>query len=98
MAANTGRKNPKIYRGVLENAGLGEVAFFLKKAKQEILYAVMALEHTDFSSFDEFNAIQAKIVKLRGLITEISDDMSRAEKRLMDEVVEREFSAGSEDD
>jgi hypothetical protein len=73
-----GRKNLKFNRGALENAGLGEVAFFLKKAKQEVLYAAMALEHTDFSSFDEVTALQAKLVKLRDLVAEVSGDIEQA--------------------
>ena len=97
MNQSAGRKNPKFYRGVLENAGLGEVAFFLKKAKQNLLYAVVALENTDFSSFDELSAIQAKIVKLRDFIAELSDDMEQTEQRLVAEVVRRESSEDSEE-
>lgn len=92
----TGRKNPNFYRGVLENAGLGEVAFFLKKAKQNILYAEMALEHTDFSSFDELTAIQANVVRIRELIAAVSDGMEKAEGGLIAEVAKREF--GGDDD
>jgi len=91
MKTETGRKNLKFYRGVLENAGLGEVSFFLKKAKQNILYAVMALEHTDLSSFDDMNALQAKVVKLRDFIAELSDDIERTEQSLVAAVVQKEF-------
>ena len=100
MNERQGRKNLKIGRGVLENAGLGEVSFFLKKAKQNVLYAAMALEHTDFSSFDELPAIQAKLVKLRDLIAEVSDGIERTEQNLVAEIAEREFagdSAGGDD-
>ena len=78
-----GRKNTKFYKGVLESAGLGEVSFFLKKAKQNILYAAMALENTDFSSLDELPAIQAKIVRLRDFVAEIGDDIDQAEQTLV---------------
>lgn len=88
----TGRKNLKFYRGVLENAGLGEVAFFLKKAKQEVLYAALALEHTDFSSLDEVTAIQAKLVRLRDLVAEVSNDIDTTEQKLASEILERELS------
>lgn len=92
----TGRKNSKFHRGVLENAGLGEVAFFLKKAKQNILYAATALEHTDFSSFDEFSALQANVVRLRDLVAEVSDGMEKAELQLVNAVARREFGADDE--
>ena len=86
----TGRKNLKFYRGVLENAGLGEVAFFLKKAKQEVLYAALALEHTDFSSYNEVIALQAKLVKLRNLVAEVSGDIDSTEQSIASEIIERE--------
>lgn len=86
----TGRKNLKFYRGVLENAGLGEVAFFLKKAKQEVLYAALALEHTDFTSYNEVIALQAKLVKLRNLVAEVSGDIDRTEQSIASEIIERE--------
>lgn len=89
---NPSRKNLNFNRGVLENAGLGEAAFFLKKAKQNILYAAMALEHTDFSSFDELTALQANIVKLRDLIVVVSEGMDQAERNLVAEVANKEFS------
>lgn len=96
MAARTnsmihGRKNLKFSRGVLENAGLGEVAFFLKKAKQEVLYAAMALEHTDFSSFDEVTALQAKLVRLRDLVAEVSGDIDGAAQSLATEALAQEM-------
>jgi hypothetical protein len=93
-----GRKNLKMNRGVLENAGLGEVAFFLKKAKQEVLYASMALEHTDFSSFGELTALQAKLVKLRDLVAEVSGDIDMTGHRLASEIIEREFSSDLPDE
>ena len=89
---NPSRKNLNFNRGVLENAGLGEAAFFLKKAKQNILYAAMVLEHTDFSSFDELTALQANIVKLRDLIVVVSEGMDQAERNLVAEVASKEFS------
>lgn len=95
---NQGRKNLKIGRGVLEHAGLGEVAFFLKKARQNILYAEMALEHTDFSSFDELTALQANLVKLKGLIVEVSEGMDQAERNLVTAVAEKEFSGADADE
>lgn len=95
---NGSRKNLKIYRGVLENAGLGEVAFFLKKAKQEVLYAAMALEHTDFSSFDEVSALQAKLVKLRNLVAEVSGDIEMTEHNLASEIIRREFDENLSDE
>lgn len=93
-----GRKNLKFYRGVLESAGLGEVAFFLKKAKQDVLYAALALENTDFSAFAEFNAIQAKLVKLRDLVAEVGGDINSTERTLASQVIEREMSDDLPDD
>jgi hypothetical protein len=43
------RKNTVFHRGYLESAGLGEVSYFLKKARLNIDYAIFSLEHTDFS-------------------------------------------------
>lgn len=93
-----GRKNIKFYRGVLESAGLGEVSFFLKKAKQDVLYATMALENTDFSSFDELPALQAKIVNLRDFIANLSESIENAELKLVAETVERESGVAAGED
>jgi hypothetical protein len=97
MITSTGRENPKFYRGVLESAGLAEVSFFLKEAEKNILYATIALENTDFSSFDELHALQAKIVKLRGFVAEIGEDMGRAELELVAAVEKKEEDGDSDE-
>lgn len=91
MIPQKSRKILKFNRGVLENAGLGEVSFYLKKAKQDILYATIALEHTDLSSFSEFTAIQANIVILRNLIVTVSEGMDQAECSIIAAVVQKDF-------
>ena len=37
----------RFYAGALESAGLGEAAFFLRKAKQNLSYALYAIENMD---------------------------------------------------
>ena len=95
MNTKTGREKPRFYRGVLENAGLGEAAFFLKKAKQDVLYAATAIEHTDFSAI-EVAGLQGKIDGLRNLIAEVSGDIENAESGLAAAVAQREFSDDDE--
>ena len=90
------REKTRFYRGVLENAGLGEVAFFLKKAKQNILYAEMALQHTDFSSTRHIAAMQDRIGQMRDLMAALSGDMEKTEAELISAVAKKEFEEDDE--
>lgn len=85
------REKTIFHKGVLESAGLGEVAFFLKKAKQNILYAEMTLEHTDFSSTRELVGLHEKANRLRDLIAEMSSDIEAAGNSFVEEIERREF-------
>ena len=89
-----GRKNLKFFRGVLESAGLGEVAFFLKKAQQNISFAKVSLDNTDFSSFSKLPAIQEKIARIRNLIGEVDQDISSTEQSLLVGVAAKEDAEG----
>lgn len=58
----------------MEGAGLGEAAFFLNKAKQQISYAQIALENIDQS-----HALDATVVRLNALIQGIGEAMFEIE-------------------
>ena len=69
-------KTSKIFKGVLENAGLGEVAFYLKKAKQNLSYAEYTLSNTDFSEVaSRSKTIDKKIQLLRNTILELDEEI-----------------------
>lgn len=44
---NTSRRNVGLYAGALEHAGLGESAYFLRKAKAYLAHAQTSLEGVD---------------------------------------------------
>jgi predicted translin family RNA/ssDNA-binding protein len=69
-------KTSKIYKGVLESAGLGEVAFYLKKVKQNLGYASYALDNTDFEEISaKSKKIDKKIEALKNTILELDEDI-----------------------
>lgn len=58
--------------GALENAGLGEFAYYMKKAGQYTAYAEFALDNTNFDALKgRPTEISEKIVKLRKMANEL---------------------------
>ena len=77
-------RHPKVFKGVLENAGLGEVAFYLKKAKQNLAYAGYALDNTDFDEVREKSkGINRKVELLKNTILEIDEEIDNLGLELM---------------
>ena len=84
-----GNKTVKIYKGVLENAGLGEVAFYLKKAKTYLSYSLYALDNTDFKDVtSKSKSINKKIELLKNTILEIDNEIDDLGLELANEVEE----------
>lgn len=80
-------KTRLLYKGVLENAGLGEVAHFLKKAKTNLSYALYALDNTDFEEVgNKSKSINKKIELLKNTILEIDDEIDNLAGELANEV------------
>jgi hypothetical protein len=69
-----GRKNQRIYAGAMESAGLGEAAHFLRKAKQQIVYAQFALEN-----IDQTDSLESTSQRIGTLIKSIGEAMSEIE-------------------
>jgi len=58
----------------MESAGLGEAAHFLRKAKQQIVYAQFALEN-----IDQTDALESTKTRIGTLINAIGEAMSEIE-------------------
>jgi hypothetical protein len=87
-------KSP-IFRGVLENAGLGEVSFYLKKVKKYLEYVTFSLDNTNF---DEVSRKSKKIAKrieaLKGSILELDVEIENLGMELVNELEKNEESEG----
>lgn len=87
----TGRKFTGIYRGSLESAGLGELAYFLKKAKSQIDNARFTLDNTDFSrSLEILKNATEKISAIDRLIVDMRNDLEMAEQAALISMEEKE--------
>lgn len=84
-------KSSNLYKGVLENAGLGETAFYLKKAKTYLSYAEYALDNTDFESVvSKSKSLHQKIEGIKQLILELDDGIDSLGNELVEEIGNRE--------
>lgn len=93
----SGRKNPFMYKGVLENAGLTEVAYFLEKAKENVRYAVFALDNTDFDEARKsLPDVSGKFDELSRLLGELVVAVEGIGMDVADELIEKEFSEEQE--
>jgi hypothetical protein len=92
MRSAKSRKNLRFYSGVLENAGLTEVAYCLKKAKQNIAYADFAFQNTDFEESKSHIAdCSRKLIELSGLIRSVQESIDQAEQSAVQSVIKRDF-------
>jgi len=46
-------KSLRFHKGILENAGFGEISYFIKKAKQNVVHASHVLRDTEFEESKE---------------------------------------------
>ena len=83
------RRNLRFHAGVLENAGLGEAAYFLKKARTFISYAQYALEHMDPGG--HIDAGNAKIGEVVEKIAEALAELESGERALVLEKEQADF-------
>ena len=94
--------NPKYFHGVLESAGLGEVGYYLKKAKTNLGYAEYTLNSTDFSEItDRARDLKKKIANLHNTIVEIDVEIDRVMADMataIEEVKESEEEENNESD
>jgi hypothetical protein len=89
----SGRKNPFIYKGVLESAGLGEVAYFLEKAKENIRYAAFTLDHTDFDTAKRsLHASAGRFDDLGRLLAELQQAVESIGNEVAEDLIEDEFA------
>lgn len=85
------RRIAVIHKGALEAAGLGEVSYFLRKARQQIDHARFALENIDFSrSAEMLDSTGARVDEIEKLMLDMRDDLSRAEQAALGSVEEKE--------
>lgn len=65
-----------LYSGVLENAGLGELSFYLRKSKQYLSYAMYSLDNTDFSdAAAKSKKVNKKVEELKQIILELDTEI-----------------------
>lgn len=84
-------KTTGIQRGALESAGLGEIAYFLKKARQQLEHARFTLENIDFTRSAEMVASsQSRIDAINNLMIEMRVDLEKAEQAALLQVEEAE--------
>lgn len=82
-----------VQRGALEAAGLGEVSYFLKKARQQLEHAKYALDEIDFSrSAELLSDAQSRIDAMDRMMVEIRVDLEKAEQAALLTVEEKEDS------
>lgn len=88
----SGGKNTRFYGGVLESAGLSEVAYFLKKARQDVIYAAVSMQNAELKSVrDEVEGGLMKIESITSSIDELSRQIDALEQAAVNEVVRREY-------
>ena len=86
-------KNVKIYRGALEKEGLSEVAYYFKKAEQNIQYAAYALDNTRFSdALLKISDINRKLAEIRRLTEEVVSGIDAASLSIYEKLQDREES------
>lgn len=92
------RKVAVIHTGALEAAGLGEVAYFLRKARQQIDHARFALENIDFSrSAKMLEDAGTRVDDIEKLMTDMRNALAWAEQAALDSAAEKEeFDAEEE--
>lgn len=82
-------KSTKYIKGTLEREGMGEVAYFFKKAGQNIAYADYALDNTKFEkSLLKVKAIAAKLAEIRKLSSEVIVAIDEASASICNEIEE----------
>jgi hypothetical protein len=81
----SGRRISRFYAGAMESAGLGEAAHFLRKAKQQIVYAKFALEN-----MEKADALDLTGHRVSAIIESIGEALSELETTEMALVVEAE--------
>ena len=75
------------YTGVLESAGLGEIAYFLKAVKKNLAYACYSLENTDFTEISsKAKGLEKKIVSLKNMLQELDQEIENLGQALADEI------------
>lgn len=91
------RKFTDIQRGALEAAGLGEVAYFLKKARHQLDFAKFALRNIDFSRSEELiDSAQSRVDDIERIISEMNSDLQNAEQSALLAAEEREEESASQ--
>ena len=75
------------YSGVMESAGLGEVAYFLKAVKKNLAYACFALDNTSFTEIStKAKGLEKKIVSLKNMLQELDLEIENLGQALAEEI------------
>jgi hypothetical protein len=86
MDQSRSSKFSAFHRGALESGSLAEVAYFIKKAQQQLEHARYAMENADFSFSQEMlNPVDNKIEEIGRLIVETRRAVEVAAARMVDE-------------
>jgi hypothetical protein len=78
------RRISRFRRGDLVSSGLGEAAYYLKKAKQNLSFAIFGLENADFDEAAEvLKGEDLSVESLTKKIAEMIAAVNRAEGKLI---------------
>jgi hypothetical protein len=84
-------KNTKYIKGSLEREGMGEVAYFFKKANQNIAYATDALDGIEFSdAAKSVKSVASKINEIRRLANDIVAEIDAASVQIVEAIEKKE--------
>ena len=84
-------KNTKYIKGSLEREGLGEVAYYFKKANQNVSYATYALDNLEFSDATKtIKSVASKLEEIRRLANDVVAEIDAASAQICEEAEKKE--------
>ena len=85
------RKNASFIRGVLENSSLGEVAYYVRKAKTSIDYAEYTLQNAELKGTEELlKPLQDKMAVLETALIEAKVEFDALTEKMISKVADAE--------
>jgi hypothetical protein len=91
-------KNPKYYKGTLEREGMGEVAYYFKKAGQNIAFATYSLDNAGFQDSSlRVKAIIDKVEEIKRLAGEVVAEIDKASIEICESAEAKEESAKAQE-
>lgn len=84
-------KNTKYVKGTLEREGMAEVAYFFRKANQQIAYAGYALDGIEFSdAVKSIKSVASKLEEIKKLTNDIVAEIDNASVQICEAIEKKE--------